>query len=151
MTPASLDLVKQLIALLPSSGASEIEVSEGGIRVRIVARGATVAAPVPVAVPVAAAVAAPAPTPAPAPAPASGEITVKASMHGVFHRAPAPDAAPFVQLGAEVAKRQQLCILEAMKVFNAVSAPQPGTITAILAENGQDVVLGQPLFTLRPA
>lgn len=146
MTPASLDLVKQLIALLPSSGASEIEVSEGGIRVRIVARGAAVAAPMPVA---AAPVAAPAP--APAPAPTSGEITVKASMHGVFHRAPAPGAEPFVQAGAEVTKRQQLCILEAMKVFNAVSAPQPGTITAILAENGQDVVLGQPLFTLRPA
>ena len=147
MTPASLDLVKQLIALLPSSGASEIEVSEGGIRVRIVARGAAVAAPVPVAVPVAAS----APASAPAPTPTSGEITVKASMHGVFHRAPAPGAEPFVQIGAEVAKRQQLCILEAMKVFNAVSAPQPGTITAILAENGQDVVLGQPLFTLRPA
>lgn len=150
MTPASLDLVKQLIALLPASGASEIEVSEGGIRVRIVARGAAVAAPMPVAAPVAAAPVA-APAPAPTPAPASGEITVKASMHGVFHRAPAPGAEPFVQVGAEVTKRQQLCILEAMKVFNAVSAPQPGTITAILAENGQDVVLGQPLFTLRPA
>lgn len=156
MTPASLDLVKQLIALLPSSGASEIEVSEGGVRVRIVARGAAVAAPMPVAVPVAAAVPvavpmAAAPSPAPAPAPASTEITVKASMHGVFHRAPAPGAEPFVQVGAEVTKRQQLCILEAMKVFNAVSAPQPGTITAILVGNGQDVVLGQPLFTLRPA
>ena len=71
-------------------------------------------------------------------------------MHGVFHRAPAPGAPPFVEVGATVGKRQQLCILEAMKVFNAVNAPQEGTVTAILAENGTDVVLGQPLFTIRP-
>ncbi|RVT95821.1 acetyl-CoA carboxylase biotin carboxyl carrier protein [Rhodovarius crocodyli] len=148
-----MDLVKQLIALLPQSGASEIEVAEGGVRVRIVARGATSGAVV--AAPVAAppAMAAPPPTaePVPAAAPAAGEIIVKATMHGVFHRAPAPGAPPFVEVGATVGKRQQLCILEAMKVFNAVNAPQEGTVTAILAENGTDVVLGQPLFTIKPA
>lgn len=148
MTPATLAVVKRLLALLPGSGAGEIEVTEGGVRVRIVARGAAAA-------PAVAAEAAPQPAPAaeavPAAAPETGEITVRASMHGVFHRAPAPGAEPFVQPGVTVSKRQPLCILEAMKVFNTVAAPQAGVVSAILAENGQDVTLGQPLFTLRPA
>jgi biotin carboxyl carrier protein len=38
-----------------------------------------------------------------------------------------------------------------MKVFNTVAAPQDGVVVMILVENGEDVMAGQPLFTLAPA
>jgi acetyl-CoA carboxylase biotin carboxyl carrier protein len=139
-----LDTIKQILDAFAQSGAEELDITEGALRVRVVkSRSATASSPE------LRSVAAPS-VPAPVksePKPAAG-ILVKAAMHGVFHRAPAPDAAPFVALGGSVAAGQQLCILEAMKVFNAISAPQAGTITKIHVENGEDVMAGQPLFTL---
>ena len=146
MTPASLVLVKQLIALLPSSGASEIEVSEGGVRVRITASGA--ATPAPMLAPMPVLPLAATPIEAANPAVESADMLVKATMHGIFHRASAPGAEPYVQPGAKVTKGQQLCIMEAMKVFNPVTASRDGVISEILAENGQEVALGQALFRI---
>lgn len=148
MVPARLATIKDLIDAFARSGAEELEVADGTLRVRILRKRATapsVAAPASEAAPVA-----PAPsleTPAVEAAPVSG-LLVTAAMHGVFHRAPAPGAEPFVSVGGSVARGQALCILEAMKVFNAVIAPQDGVIARIHAENGEDVMAGQPLFTL---
>jgi len=90
-------------------------------------------------------------TPAPAEAPADDGIVVTAAMHGVFHRAPAPGTEPFVSGGGSVVRGQQLCILEAMKLFNTVAAPQDGVVATIHVENGEYVMAGQALFTLAPA
>ena len=69
-------------------------------------------------------------------------------MYGVFHRTPAPDAAPFVEPGRRVDQGQTLCLIEAMKTFNAVAAERAGTVVAILVESGQEVEQGQPLFRI---
>ena len=74
---------------------------------------------------------------------------VRSPSFGVFHRTPAPDAPPFVTVGATVEAGQTLCLIEAMKVFTAITAPQAGTVEAILAESGEEVEAGQPLFRLR--
>jgi acetyl-CoA carboxylase biotin carboxyl carrier protein len=73
---------------------------------------------------------------------------VRAPMFGVFHRTPSPDAAPFVELGQQVEEGQTLCLIEAMKAFNAVTADRAGSIAAVLADGGQEVEQGQPLFRI---
>lgn len=144
MTPAQLEAIKKLIDLLADSRAGEVEVTDGDFKVRIVsARAAGNARPAERATSTARS--------AKPEAPASTDRAVRAGLHGVFHHAPAPNAPPFVQAGATVTKGQQLCILEAMKVFTPVNAPCAGLVRTIHAENGQNVAAGDLLYTLEPA
>jgi acetyl-CoA carboxylase biotin carboxyl carrier protein len=69
---------------------------------------------------------------------------------GTFYRAPAPDAAPFVEVGSRVVKGQVLCIVEAMKIMNQIESDTTGTIAAIIVENAQPVAYGQALFHITP-
>ncbi|MCC6867471.1 MAG: acetyl-CoA carboxylase biotin carboxyl carrier protein [Burkholderiales bacterium] len=145
--------LKTLIELVETSGIAELEIQEGEERVRIT-RTPTSAPPIAapaqvVTVPapaVAAAVAGPAAPPA-APAIADGHV-VKSPMVGTFYRAATPGAKPFVEVGDTVTEGMALCIIEAMKLMNEIEADQAGTIKAILAENGQPVEFGQPLFVI---
>ena len=84
------------------------------------------------------------------PAPNSSDSEIKSPMIGTLYRAPSPDAAPYVDLGAEVGPDTVVCIIEAMKVMNEIKAEQRGIITAILADNTKPVEFGQPLFRIRP-
>lgn len=86
----------------------------------------------------------------PSPAPQQ-EVEIRAPMVGTFYRAPAPDAAPYVEVGSKVDEDTVVCIIEAMKVMNEIKAEVKGTITAILVENGQPVEYGQPLFRVLPS
>jgi acetyl-CoA carboxylase biotin carboxyl carrier protein len=81
----------------------------------------------------------------------TADIIVPAPMHGVFHRAAAPGEPPLVEAGANIEAGQKICIIEAMKTFIGVVAETPGTVLAILAENGDEIEAGQPLFRIRPA
>ena len=84
------------------------------------------------------------------PAPAEDRGTVVASpMVGVFYAASAEDADPFVKVGDVVRKGQTLCIVEAMKLMNEITAEQDGEITEICAANGQVVDYGCPLFRMK--
>lgn len=67
-------------------------------------------------------------------------------MVGTFYRAPAPDAAPFVEVGSVVTKGQILCIIEAMKIMNQIESDTSGRVVAILVENGEPVEFGHPMF-----
>ena len=60
--------------------------------------------------------------------------------------APSPDANVFVKVGDSVDEDTVVCIIEAMKVMNEIKADVKGTITKIIAENGQPVEFGEPLF-----
>ena len=100
------------------------------------------AAPAPAAP--AAAVAAPA---AAAPAPAGEEIT--SPMVGTFYRKPNPESPEFVNVGDTISVGQTLCIIEAMKVMNEIKAERSGTITSVLAEEGNPVQFGDPLFGIK--
>ncbi|HET8675931.1 MAG TPA: biotin/lipoyl-containing protein, partial [Blastocatellia bacterium] len=42
-----------------------------------------------------------------------------------------------------------VCIIEAMKLMNEIQAEVTGEIVKILAENGQPVEYGQPLFAVK--
>ena len=147
--------LKTLIDLVAESAISELEISEGDDRVRIVKGGmpgtVTYAAPPVqhVAAPAAPAEA-PAPgAPAPAPAaPAESAHVVTSPMVGTFYRASQPGGEPFVTVGATVRIGDTLCVIEAMKLLNEVEADRAGTIKAVLVENGQPIEFGQPLFVI---
>jgi acetyl-CoA carboxylase biotin carboxyl carrier protein len=89
-------------------------------------------------------------TPATPPPAASAEAEINSPMIGTFYRAPSPDAAPYVDVGAEVGPDTVVCIIEAMKVMNEIKAEVKGVITQVQAENGKPVEFGQPLFKIRP-
>ena len=146
--------LKTLIDLVAESGVSELEVTEGEDKVRIVKNPAPIAAPVqqvyaaaPAAAPAAPAPAAAAPAAEAAPAEPTGHA-VKSPMVGTFYRSSAPGAAPFVELGASIKEGDTICIIEAMKLLNEIDADASGVITQILVENGQPVEFGQPLFVI---
>jgi acetyl-CoA carboxylase biotin carboxyl carrier protein len=148
--------LKTLIDLVSESGISELEITEGEGRVRIV-KNPPLAAPVSVGVPAASdAGSAPhtAPTVAPvvaqaepAPIAPTGHV-VKSPMVGTFYRSAQPGAEPFVTVGSTINEGDTLCLIEAMKLLNEIEADKGGTVKAILVENGQPVEYGQPLFVI---
>ncbi|MDH5767523.1 MAG: acetyl-CoA carboxylase biotin carboxyl carrier protein [Nitrospirota bacterium] len=77
-------------------------------------------------------------------------VTVTAPIVGTFYRSPAPDAAPFIEIGLRVKKGQVLCIIEAMKLMNEIESDVDGIIVKALVENGQPVEYGEPLFLIEP-
>ena len=97
---------------------------------------------------IAAAPTAPAAAPAVATKDSAGD-SVKSPMVGVFYAAPAENAAPYVAVGDSVRKGQTLCIVEAMKMLNEITAEEDGVISEICATNGQIVEYGTELFRLR--
>ena len=146
--------LKTLIDLVSDSNVSELEITEAEGKVRIVKSGPAPVAMVtqmaaPVAAPVAAAqAAAPVAAPAPAPEAAPAGHQVKSPMVGTFYRSSSPGAKSFVEVGSQVKEGETICIIEAMKILNEIEADKSGTITQILAENGQAVEYGAPLFII---
>ena len=150
--------LKTLIDLVSDSNITELEITEDDGKVRIVKAGATmVAAPAPAAQQVYAApatlpLAAPAPaaTAAPAeaaPAAPAGHV-VKSPMVGTFYASSTPGGKPLAEVGTVVKEGDPVCIIEAMKIMNEIEADKAGTITQVLAQNGQAVEFGQPLFVI---
>ena len=74
---------------------------------------------------------------------------IKSPTPGTFYISPGPDADPYVEIGSMVDPQTTVCTIEAMKVMNQISAGITGRIVEILAENGQAIEYGQPLFKVR--
>lgn len=143
--------LKKLIDLVEESGITELEVTEGEEKVRIVkqpaaqpAHAAPQAAPLPAPAPVAAASG---PAEKEKPDLPEGQI-VKSPMVGTFYRSASPGSDPFVEIGSVVKTGETLCIVEAMKLLNEIESDYAGTVKAILIENGQPVEYGEPLFII---
>ena len=79
---------------------------------------------------------------------ASGMFTVKSPMVGVFYAAPSPDTDPYVSVGDAVHAGDVLCIIEAMKIMNEITAERDGFIMEIFVENKDIVEYGQPIFRI---
>jgi acetyl-CoA carboxylase biotin carboxyl carrier protein len=145
------ELIRQLAKLLDETGLTEIEVEQGGLRLRVARQPAMthVAAP---AVPVI-------PPPSAAPAPAAGMPgggpaadpslhpgVVASPMVGTAYRAAEPGGMPFVDVGSKVKAGDTLMIIEAMKTMNQIPAPRSGTVVQIFVEDGHPVEFGEPLM-----
>lgn len=72
----------------------------------------------------------------------------KSPMVGVYYAAPSPDKEPYVRVGSRVKKGDILCIIEAMKLMNEITADRDGEILQICVENGQVVEYAQLLFQI---
>jgi acetyl-CoA carboxylase biotin carboxyl carrier protein len=79
-----------------------------------------------------------------------GAVLIRSPMVGTFYSAPNPESPPFVKVGDQVGPESTVCIIEAMKVFNEIPAECSGRIVAMLAQNGDAVEFGQPLFRVEP-
>lgn len=168
----TVDEARALAGILREFDLTEIEVVRHGLQLRLRRQASLlggVATPTVVvpAAPLAPAMAPAAPsapvalaTPATLVAPASAAaatddkaqptVYITSPFVGTFYRSPSPDAPSFVDVGQRVKKGQVLCIIEAMKLMNEIEAEINGTLVAILAENGQPVEYGEPLFQIRP-
>ncbi|MEB2283474.1 MAG: acetyl-CoA carboxylase biotin carboxyl carrier protein [Myxococcales bacterium] len=135
--------LKKLAVLMEESGLVELEIDTGAGRVRLV-RGRAVE-----------------PAAAPAePGPArsarqeagveSAARVITSPVVGTFHRAPAPEAPPFAEVGDIVERGQVLCLIEAMKMMNEIEAEFRGRLVKILIENDRPVEYGEPLFLVEP-
>jgi acetyl-CoA carboxylase biotin carboxyl carrier protein len=156
-SPMDVSLLERMVKLMAAHDLNTVDVRDGERRV-VLKRGAAVQTTY--------AAAAPSSTPLPAPAPAappasagtvSSEsddanlIPIKSPMVGTFYAAPSKGAKPFVTVGAKVDEETDVCIVEAMKVFNNIKAECRGTIARILINDSQPVEFGQVLFLVKPA
>jgi len=152
--------VQEIIDVMEARGAVEVEFKDGDFKLRVRRREehapqmqqAWTHAPMPMA---------PAPAPVQAAAPAAaapvedpdalppGTEVFASPMVGTFYRAAQPDAEPFAKEGQEVGPDHVLCIIEAMKVMNEIKAERAFEIVRVLAENGEPVEFGQPLFVVK--
>ena len=135
-----LALIEKLMRLLEASDLQELDVNEGGTRIRLAKKRSGSAVPEgepPIA-------AARPSLDAPKAEPTAHRII--AGMAGTFYRSPSPGAPPFVTEGSEIRDGQQLGIIEAMKMLNPVEADTNGVIARILLRDGDSVSPGTVLF-----
>jgi acetyl-CoA carboxylase biotin carboxyl carrier protein len=92
----------------------------------------------------------PAPPPAPAAPAAAATREIEAPMLGTFYRTESPAHPPFVQIGDLVGADTVVCLIEVMKLMNHIQAGVAGTIVEVLAQSGELVEFGQPLFRVAP-
>lgn len=151
--PMDANLLEQFVRLMRENDVTSLEVSDGPHRVSL-QRGpqyASAAAPLQHAPqPATAAPVAPAKPAAPAEEDVSNLKPIKSPMVGTFYSAPSPDAKPFIQVGSTVNEDTDVCVIEAMKVFNNIKAEVRGTIAKVLVENGKSVEFGTVLFLVKP-
>lgn len=149
--------LKVLIKMITETDITEFEMDNSDEKI-VIRRGskteyvAMPSAPAAFAMPqqVGAAPMAAAPTQAVAVPEAAAELgeTINSPIVGTFYRSPAPDAAPYVEVGQIVEKGQVLCIVEAMKLMNEIEAEFRCKIVKFCKDNAQAVEFGDPLFAI---
>ncbi|HKJ48980.1 MAG TPA: acetyl-CoA carboxylase biotin carboxyl carrier protein [Christiangramia sp.] len=78
-------------------------------------------------------------------------ITVKSPIIGTFYRKPSPDKPSFVETGDSVKEGDVLCVIEAMKLFNEIESEVSGKIVKVLVDDASPVEFDQPLFLVDPS
>ena len=157
--------IQNLIKFVAKSGASEVKLEMGDVKITIktgsdsdttIVQQVPVAAPIPHAVP---------PSAPPAQAAAEGApvqskeiatddsryVTIKSPIIGTFYRKPSPDKPPFVEVGDMVGEGDVLCVIEAMKLFNEIESEVSGKIVKVLVDDSSPVEFDQPLFLVDPS
>lgn len=133
-------LIERLMRMLEQSSLQELDVNDGGTRIRIAKKrtlGLDDGGP--------AYVASEDETHEPA---ESGPHRILSGMTGTFYRASAPGVAPYVIEGARIEDGQRVALIEAMKVFNPVESDVGGTVLRVLVEDGAPVFPGMALFEI---
>ncbi len=145
--------IRMLAKILSQYDLSEVEVENNGQRIRLRRERGSAPSPLLTVLP-GVSKTSPASGLALAPLPPEPEADIHTLITspfvGTFHRAPSPEAEPFVQIGQTAKKGQVLCIVEAMKLMNEIEAETDCKIIDILVKNAEPVEFGQPLFKVLP-
>ncbi len=152
--PKYVKELKELLDLMKSHDLAEVELEEEGQKIRLRKTEPHISA-APMAIQGAFPAVSPAATPGsdaggdPEAAEEDDELyKVPSPLVGSFYRSPSPEADPFVSEGDRVDEDTILCIVEAMKVMNEITAGASGVVREILVENGSAVEFDQPLFKI---
>ena len=142
--------IRKIVELMNEHELSYFHLEEEGINLKM-KKGADIVQVAQAAMPAAPTAAAPASA---APAantaePATTGNDIPAPMVGTFYASPSPDSPAFVSVGDTISVGQTLCIVEAMKVMNEIKSEVAGTITAIVAQDGEPVQFGDCLFRVQ--
>jgi acetyl-CoA carboxylase biotin carboxyl carrier protein len=143
-----LEQLRELMKALTDHELSELRVSKGDELI-VLKRGGVPAMAPGVSHPVLAPVSAPASAERPAPAEDANVVYITSPFVGTFYRAASPTSSNFVEVGAQIAPGNVLCIVEAMKLMNEIESEIAGTILEILVESGKPVEYGDRLFKVR--
>lgn len=141
----NIEEIRQLAQILDETSLTALEFSEGNLHIVLKKDPVPVAAPAAV-LPVTEAPVAPA---EPVPGVNFAEAAeIRAPMPGIFYSAPSPNAEPFVAVGSRVKKGDVVCIIEAMKLMNEITADRDGEIVDVCLQDGAIVEYGQALFKI---
>jgi acetyl-CoA carboxylase biotin carboxyl carrier protein len=143
-----LSLLERIVKLMQANDLTMVDLRDGDLRVTL-QRGPA-GNIVHNALPQTPMLGAPPPQPAAPVAEEDKHREIKSPMVGTFYSAPSPDAKAFVSVGSKISDDTDVCVIEAMKVFNNVKAECSGTIAKIMVTNGQVVEFGQVLFLVKP-
>jgi acetyl-CoA carboxylase biotin carboxyl carrier protein len=153
-TPGPFDVgtVRELVELMDKFDLGEVDLNDGDQRIRLRRGGRLATAPPTLnSQPAAPPVAPSATNQAPAPAPARKLLEIKSELVGTFYAKPAPDKDDYVKVGSRVSPDTVVCKVEAMKIFNDITAKCSGTIAEVCVQNGQFVEFDQVLFRVDPS
>lgn len=134
--------IRRYAALMAELGLTGLELTQGKETLRLERSAAPGAVAIPAMAPLA-------PVREEAAPSKEGSIEIRSPMVGVFYAAPAENAPPFVSVGDRVKKGDVLCIIEAMKLMNEITAEQEGIVEEICVGNNQVVDFDHILFRLR--
>jgi len=157
--PIDFQQVRELLAAIAQTDVVELELKSDDFELKVrksetpgAFSGLPAAALADAPLPVAPKAAPPSPLAAapPPPVDTSQWVEITSPMVGTFYRAPAPDEAPFVDVGDRVRNGQVVCIIEAMKLMNEIESEVNGQIADILVANGEPVEYGQALMRVKP-
>ena len=168
----NLRQIQELIKFVAKSGATEVDLEIGDVKLSIKSppKGKAIVPevipnqflpPTPSNIPTPSA-SAPSVSAPPVSAPPSSDselnveenqnyITFKAPIIGTFYRRPSPEKDAFVNVGDTVSEGSVLCIIEAMKLFNEIESEVSGRIVKVLVDDMSPVEYNQPLFLIDPA
>ena len=124
-------------ALIKENSLNEIEYAENGVHLKVV-RQTPATNVAPVATPVA----------EPKKEQEAQKNLLISPMVGVAYLSPSPDAPTYIKVGDTISEGQTICLIEAMKTFNPITATKGGRVKAVLIESGAPVEFNQPLFEL---
>ncbi|WBL22277.1 MULTISPECIES: acetyl-CoA carboxylase biotin carboxyl carrier protein [unclassified Zunongwangia] len=162
--------IQNLIKFVAKSGASEVKLETGDVKITIRTGSDEKETTVVQQVPMGGQVQPQMPVQQQAPAPAAPQetaapkeeakpaeddnakyITVKSPIIGTFYRKPSPDKPVFAEVGDTIKEGDVLCVIEAMKLFNEIESEVSGKIVKVLVDDSSPVEFDQPLFLVDPS
>ena len=161
----NLSEIQTLIKFVSKSGVNEVELETKDFKINIKAGASKVevaqmampinyqpqvmpTAPVPAAAATAQAASSAIPV---EPADDDKYVTIKSPMIGTFYRSANPESPVFINVGDEIKPGDNICIIEAMKLFNEIESEVSGKIIKVLADDATPVEYDQPLFLIDPS